>query len=63
MEEIEEFEGMNDFVSTFHFKRGKDDDDEDEPTCGEFKVNKICFASFMLFNLSTKFILKLVFSK
>jgi len=37
LEEIEEFKGFTDFVDTFHFKRGKDDDDEDEPTCGELK--------------------------
>ncbi|XP_065071964.1 myoferlin-like isoform X2 [Rhopilema esculentum] len=37
LEEIEEYGGFTDFVSTFHFKRGKDDDDEDEPTCGELK--------------------------
>lgn len=41
LEEVEDFCGFNDFVDTFHFKRGKDEDDENEPTCGELKVRFI----------------------
>ena len=43
LEEIEDFGGLSDFVDTFHFKRGKDEDDDDEPTCGELKVSAFYF--------------------
>lgn len=39
LEEVEDFQGLTDFCSTFKLQRGKNDDDEDDPTLvGEFKV-------------------------
>uniref|UniRef100_A0A3P8V2F0 Myoferlin n=1 Tax=Cynoglossus semilaevis TaxID=244447 RepID=A0A3P8V2F0_CYNSE len=38
LEEVEDFQGLTDFCSTFKLQRGKNDDDEDDPTLvGEFK--------------------------
>ncbi|XP_028279715.1 myoferlin isoform X2 [Parambassis ranga] len=38
LEELEEFQGLTDFCSTFKLRRGKNEDDEDDPTVvGEFK--------------------------
>lgn len=39
LEKVPQFQGLTDFCSTFKFQRGKNDNDEDDPSVvGEFKV-------------------------
>lgn len=41
LEDVEPFQGLTDFCSTFKLQRGKTEDEEDDPTMvGEFKVRK-----------------------
>ena len=41
LEEVVEFQGLTDFCGTFKLQRGKNEDDEDDPSVvGEFKVTK-----------------------
>lgn len=42
LEEVAQFQGLNDFCSTFKLQRGKTEYDEDDPSVvGEFKVKKL----------------------
>lgn len=41
LEEVPQFQGLTDFCSTFKLQRGKNEDEEDDPSVvGEFKVGK-----------------------
>lgn len=41
LEEVPQFQGLTDFCSTFKLQRGKNEDEEDDPSVvGEFKVRK-----------------------
>lgn len=49
LEDVAQFHGLTDFCSTFHLKRGKTEDDEDDPSVvGEFKVKKPHFEEVSL---------------
>lgn len=42
LEEVPQFQGLTDFCTTFKLKRGKNEDEEDDPTVvGEFKVKNL----------------------
>lgn len=50
LEEVEEFQGLTDFCSTFKLQRGKNEDEEEDPSVvGEFKVTRSNFVVVSLF--------------
>lgn len=50
LEEVQEFQGLTDFCSTFKLYRGKTEDEEEDPSVvGEFKVtNFVCNEELIL---------------
>lgn len=53
LEDIAQFHGLTDFCSTFKLKRGKTEDEEEDPSVvGEFKVKKSRCQQLFLYSWS-----------